>query len=140
MSHYERLKSGLWRWLPALAMMALIFTASSFTKKELPNFGAWDLLAKKGGHGLGYALLGAAYLRGLAYGRRPGWRLAVAALAGAGLYALTDEFHQRFVSGRTPSAVDVLIDACGAAAGIAAWAFIQTRARLAWPRRPSTPR
>ena len=140
MSIYDRLKGWVWRWLPALVMMALIFSASSLTKKELPNFGAWDLLTKKGGHALGYALLGAVYFRGLTTGRRPSWRLAAIALAAAALYAVTDEFHQRFVSGRTSSPVDVVIDACGAAAGAAAWAFIQTRVRPAWPRRPSTPR
>jgi VanZ family protein len=139
MSRSHRLKAWLWRWLPALVLMGAIFAASSFTKKELPNFGAWDLLTKKGGHALGYALLGAAYLRGLTAGRRSSWRLAALALAAAALYAVTDEFHQRFVSGRTSSPVDVLIDTIGAAAGAVAWALIQTRARPAWPRRPSTP-
>ena len=139
MSRFDTLKAWLWRWFPALVMMGAIFAASSFTKKEIPNFGAWDLLAKKGGHALGYALLGAAYLRGLAAGRRPNWRLAALALAAVALYAVSDEFHQRFVSGRNSSPVYVLIDTCGAAAGTAAWAFIQTRVRLAWPRRPSTP-
>jgi hypothetical protein len=137
MSSCDRLKGWLWRWLPALLIMALIFTASSFTKKELPNFGAWDVLTKKGGHALGYALLGAAYFRGLAASRRLSWRLAALALAAAVLYALTDEFHQRFVSGRTSSPVDVLIDAGGAAMGTAAWALIRTRVRPAWPRPPS---
>jgi len=139
MSRFDGLRAWLWRWLPALVMMGAIFAASSLTKKEVPNFGAWDLLTKKGGHALGYALLGAGYLRGLAAGRRPTWRLAALALAAAALYAVTDEFHQRFVSGRHSSPVDVLIDTCGAAAGTAAWAFIQTRARPVWPRRPSTP-
>lgn len=137
---FSNLKAWLWRWLPALLMMAVIFTASSLTKKELPSFGTWDLLAKKGGHALGYALLGAAYVRGLSAGRRLNWRLAALALAGAALYAVTDEFHQVFVSGRNSSPMDVVIDAGGAAAGIVVWAFIQTRARPAWPRPPSTPR
>ncbi len=140
MSRSQRFNAWLWRWVPALVMMAVIFAASSLTKKELPNFGAWDLLTKKGGHALGYALLGAAYLHGLSAGRRLSWRLAMLALAAAALYAVTDEFHQRFVSGRTSSPVDVLIDACGAAAGTAAWAFIQTRVRPEWLRRRSTPR
>jgi VanZ family protein len=33
-------------------------------------------------------------------------------------YAASDEFHQVFVSGRSPLIVDVLIDTCGALAGI----------------------
>ena len=39
------------------------------------------------------------------------WGIAV-------LYAMTDEFHQRFVQGRSGEIRDVMIDACGAAAGI----------------------
>ncbi len=139
MSGSKKLNAWLWRGVPALVMMGAIFAASSLTKKELPNFGAWDVLTKKGGHALGYALLGAAYLRGLTAGRRLSWRLAALAVAAAALYAVTDEFHQRFVSGRTSSPVDVLIDTCGAAAGTAVWALIQTRVRPARPRRPSTP-
>jgi VanZ family protein len=135
-----RLKVWLWRWLPAVVMMAVIFYASSLPSKDVPNFGLWDRLVKKGGHALGYALLGAAYLRGLAQGRRVSWRLAALALAGAVLYAVSDEFHQFFVSGRTSSPVDGLIDLSGAAAGIAAGGFIQTRVRPGWPRPPSTPR
>ncbi len=139
-SPFNGFKAWLWRWLPALVMMGLIFSASSLPGKEMPSFGLWDLLVKKGGHALGYALLGAAYLRGLAAGRRLSWPLAALALAGIALYAATDEFHQSFVSGRHPSPVDVLIDAGGATAGIAVWAFIRTRVRPGRLRRPSIPR
>src|SRR5512135_283355 len=118
-SRLNGVKAWLWRWLPALAMMVLIFGASSLPSKDIPSFGVWDLLAKKGGHALGYALLGAAYLRGLAARRQFSWRLAVLALAAAIVYAATDEFHQSFVSGRHPSVVDILIDAGGATTGIA---------------------
>ena len=139
-SRSDGIKGWLWRWLPALAMTALIFGASSLPSKDIPSFGVWDVLAKKGGHALGYALLGAAYLRGLTAERRLGWPLAALALAAAIVYAATDEFHQSFVSGRHPSVVDVLIDAGGATTGIAVWALIRTRARPAQPRRPSIPR
>ncbi len=134
------MKAWLWRWLPALVMMVLIFGASSLPSKDIPSFGVWDTLAKKGGHALGYALLGAAYLRSLTAERRLRWPLAALALAAAVLYAATDEFHQSFVSGRHPSVVDVLIDTGGATVGIAAWVFIRTRARPGLPRRPSIPR
>jgi len=139
-SRSNGIKGWLWRWLPALAMMALIFGASSLPSKDIPSFGVWDVLAKKGGHALGYALLGAAYLRGLTAERRLSWPLAALALAAAVLYAATDEFHQSFVSGRHPSVVDVLIDAGGATTGIAVWVLIRIRARPAQPRRPSIPR
>ena len=50
------------RWLPAVLVMAVIFVFSSIPSDELPNFGLWDLLVKKGGHVLGYGLLALAYL------------------------------------------------------------------------------
>ena len=72
MTHFKNAKGWLWRWWPALGVMALIFAASSLSKNELPNLGTWDLPAKKGGHAVGYALLGGAYLRGLSAGQGPG--------------------------------------------------------------------
>ena len=68
------MKGFLSRWGPALVLMAVIFAASATPGEDLPNAGAWDTLFKKGGHLLGYALLGAAYLRGLAWSRRPSLR------------------------------------------------------------------
>ncbi len=134
----QTFRTGLWRWGPALALMALIFTASSMPGPQLPQFGGWDFIVKKGGHALGYALLAAAYGHGLAGGRPVrGWQRVVAVLAAA-LYALTDEYHQSFVAGRTPSLRDVGIDTTGATAGVAAAAFIQILARRARPRLPST--
>ena len=44
-----------------------------------------------------------------------GWgKLALVAVAFASLYAVTDEFHQSFVPGRTPAVRDVGIDLLGA--------------------------
>lgn len=102
------------RWAPALLMMGLIFLASSTPASRLPYFGALDLLVKKGGHAIGYALLGLSYFFAL-----PG-RLSVAyratmALLMTVLFSLSDEFHQSFVEGRTSSLRDVLIDTVGAA-------------------------
>jgi len=41
-------------------------------------------------------------------------RLALVSIVIAGLYSLTDEYHQSFVAGRTPSLVDCGIDTIGA--------------------------
>lgn len=46
-------------------------------------------------------------------------RIALRALGLAVLFAVGDELHQSFVSGRTAAAWDCLIDAAGAAAGVA---------------------
>lgn len=109
------------RWGPAVLMMAVIFTASSFPSRDLPNFRLWDRLVKKGGHMLGYALLAMATAHGLASGARPTRRQLLMAVVLAGLYGVTDEFHQWFVAGRGAAAADVLIDAAGATVG--AWSL-----------------
>jgi VanZ family protein len=121
------------RWGPALAVMVVIFVASATPGSELPNAGFLDLPFKKGGHLLGYALLGAAYLRGLAW-RRPPFRLdAARAVLLAAAFACTDEVHQRFTPGRTPSVTDVLIDTVGATASVSL--VLRRQARAAGDRR-----
>ncbi len=105
------------RWLPALLIMAVIFAFSSIPATGLPFFGGLDWLVKKGGHALGYALLGTAYYYALPPRLAAGYRWVLALLM-AVLFALSDEYHQSFVEGRTSSLRDVAIDAAGAAAAL----------------------
>lgn len=110
------------RWGPALLWMGAIFVASATPSVDLPTFGLLDYLVKKTGHVLAYALLAILYWRAL--GRSSG-RMGTAWVLAA-LYALTDEFHQRFVPGRHPSLVDALLfDGGGAAAALllSGWAL-----------------
>jgi hypothetical protein len=102
------------RWLPSLFLMAAIFFASSLPASRLPYYGAYDVLIKKGGHALGYALLGLAYFFALPPRLSTGYKWILALLM-AILFALSDEFHQSFVEGRTSTLRDVLIDGIGAA-------------------------
>jgi Predicted integral membrane protein len=100
------------RWFPAIAVMAVIFGFSSIPSQEMPNFGLWDLVVKKGAHMLGYGLLALAYWYGLHFDKHRWWLVLLIAV----LYALSDEYHQSFVPGRHPSWVDALvIDGSGAA-------------------------
>jgi VanZ family protein len=102
------------RWLPAVIMMAAIFIFSATPGNELPNYGFWDFLVKKGGHTLGYGLLALSYWYALNAGQKP--KLPVVAWLLAVLYAATDEFHQSFTPGRHATPLDVLIyDNLGAA-------------------------
>lgn len=102
---------SLARWLPALALMALIFGFSSLPAQDLPTFGGWDVLVKKGGHLLGYGLLALSYWFALRWQKRHFWTAFVLAV----LYAILDEWHQAFVPGRNSSWFDALvIDAGGA--------------------------
>lgn len=102
------------RWLPAFAWMALIFLMSSQSQPPGPADPALDFIWKKGVHVASYALL-AHLLRG-AIGPSPrakqwAWMLTL-------LYAISDEFHQSFVPGRTARATDVAIDMVGATIGL----------------------
>ena len=45
------------RWFPGVLLMSVIFIFSSIPSKEMPSFGSWDVLVKKGGHAIGYGLL-----------------------------------------------------------------------------------
>lgn len=102
------------KWGPALVMMGLIFFFSSLPSKAVPDFGNFDFSVKKGGHAFGYLLLGRAYLYGLGRGKKTPWLAWGMCI----LYAVTDEFHQSFVPGRSPRVMDVGIDAVGTLLGL----------------------
>jgi VanZ family protein len=97
-------------WLPVVAWAALIFTLSSVPDLGT-GLGGWDLVLRKLAHGAEYAVLGVLLWRALEHGWAAFW-LATA-------YAVTDEIHQAFVTGRHASPIDVAIDAAGAAIGVA---------------------
>jgi hypothetical protein len=120
------MKAWIWRWGPAILMMILIFGASATSGRDLPAFGAWDLLAKKGSHMLGYALLACAYFHALNQSKSFKASRFIAAICLAVLYAATDEFHQSFTPGRTPSVSDVIIDSAGALIGLALWCWLKS--------------
>jgi VanZ family protein len=134
----EKPKQFVWRWWPALVLMAVIFVASSQTKAAVPQFGAYDWPVKKFAHVISYGLLGIAYLHGLANGRRATVRMAMAAVLMAAAYGATDEFHQSFVAGRGAGPVDVGIDTLGAMAGLAIQWLLARLTRI--PARPAPPR
>ncbi|MCX6070851.1 MAG: VanZ family protein [Chloroflexi bacterium] len=119
---------SLFRWAPAVVMMGLIFIASSTPASQIPYFGAIDLLVKKGGHAIGYALLGLSYFFALP-GRLSIPYRAVMALLMAVLFSLSDEFHQSFVEGRTSTVRDVLIDTGGATLALFAAAIYSSSSK-----------
>jgi len=127
------------RWFPVLFWMALIFAGSAcrLSAEECARiigpvvrwllhgpspdaFATAILCARKGAHVVEYAILSALLCWALA--PRPRLRpKAGVVLALALLYAGSDEFHQLFVPTRVGCVADVLIDACGAVLGIAAF-------------------
>jgi VanZ family protein len=115
-------RSSLQTWLPVFVWAGVIFAFSSVPSLST-ELGTWDTILRKLAHLAEYAVLGLLLDRAL---RRPH---VVVAVALAGLYAVTDEVHQRFVEGRHGSPVDVGIDTLGALLGVLLWRRVQ-RARL----------
>lgn len=134
------------RWLPVVlwALMISVFSTDAFSGEHtsalllpilrtvLPGASQETLLGvhaaiRKLAHLTEYAILGMLVLRAL---ERPGRTLATACIAALLLcasYAALDEFHQTFVPSRGPSPVDVAIDTCGAALGLATRTLVRTR-------------
>jgi VanZ family protein len=101
------------RFLPPLALMAIIFALSAQPDLD-SGLGGWDTLLRKAAHVTSYGLLWLLWMRALG---RP--------LVATGItlaYAASDEWHQPCVAGRHGSPVDVLIDAVGVAIAFALWA------------------
>jgi VanZ family protein len=121
------MKNRLFRWGPAILVMAIIFIASSTSGSAIPDFGIIDFFVKKGGHLSGYALLGAAFFHAISRENPVRRRWIVIAAVLVVLYAVSDEWHQSFTPGRTPSVRDVLIDTTGGLLGIALLHFFRKR-------------
>jgi VanZ family protein len=100
-------------WAPPLVFMAVIFFFSA--QPNLNSGLGWiDHVGRKFVHASEYALLCFLWWRALRT-KLDNTRALAAAWAIATLYAVTDEYHQRFVTGRHSSWVDVAIDSMGAA-------------------------
>ena len=101
------------RWIPALAIMAVLFILSA--QPDLGTGWSWDLPLRKAGHMAAYGALWLALLYALG-DRRP----ALATALGLA-YAVSDEWHQSFVPGRNGTVTDVAIDALGMGLAAGIW-------------------
>ncbi len=117
-------RSTLWRLIPPLAYMAVVFALSHSPSPPVPR--ALWVLGDKTLHAIEYVPMGFLWARALraAGARAAGWGW----LAAAG-FGLTDELHQAFVPRRVPSALDLLADTVGAAVGALAWLALFWAAR-----------
>ncbi len=99
--------------------MGLIFVVSA--QPTLPSApGRWDLPLKKTMHAVAYGILTWLYLRAFRGHWRDDARVRLASVVLALVYAVSDEYHQTFVPGRSGSWVDVVIDGVGIA-GATLW-------------------
>lgn len=112
----DRLRKVLiWYWLPVLLYLGLIFGISSLPNIEIP---LRMRFADKFIHCLEYAILGFLLMRALGSARRPSLRASILfSLSFILFWAVSDEIHQGFVPGRTPSISDLAFDLVGGAIG-----------------------
>ena len=117
------MKAILYRWLPVVAWMGMIFYLSA--QPDLPQTDTrWiDLLLSSMAHAFLFGVLAVLWARVLG-GRRQGLLLAFVLTL---LYALFDELHQTFVPGRHADPWDRLIDGLGAALGLGLWSWWRQR-------------
>ena len=134
-------------WLPVVGWMLLIYLASTdllsaqHTSRFIEPFLRWinpeisveavravQFAVRKTAHVVEYAILAALLARAVRKEEpRLRWPQAVVAVAVAVTYAAIDEYHQSFVSSRTGSPFDVLIDACGALLGVGIFCWFVSR-------------
>lgn len=138
------------RFVPMVVLMAVIFAFSAtpaeqsseqsgfivkiitdlfgdaFTGNVPPKIlGSLDFFVRKCAHFLEYTAFGLTVLLALSDMLKKPWaRIRVPEVISF-LYACSDEFHQRFVPGRSAKFADVLIDSCGALFGLLIAALIQ---------------
>ncbi len=123
-----------WAWALVVVYMALIFVLSSISNTPALPGGSDKQL-----HGLLYGGLAGLIMRALAGGwnRRMTMGMAVTAIVIAGLYGISDEYHQSFVPNRQSDPSDVVADTVGAA--VAAFACVGWARATGGPTRSSRP-
>ncbi len=112
-------------WVPPLVMMALIFGLSSMPADQ-EDHGTLYVVSRKLAHFGEYAVLVCLWWWALLT-RVPHGRALALAFGISVLYAVTDEVHQTFVSGRAGRPLDVGIDTAGALTAV--WLIARSRAR-----------
>lgn len=121
MPHLSRLASHLRAWGPAAAWAAVLFFLSS---QSLVGYGGlWRQIPDEVLHLGAYAVLGATLAHARFHGGR---RVPHGAMVLLGtLYGLSDEWHQSFVPGRSPSLGDWVADVAGVVSGYGlCWIFL----------------
>ena len=140
-------------WLPVLVWMAVIFSASADSHSAehssrffepilrwlFPHLSPAHVelchhLFRKCGHLAEYSVLALLLWRALHRSRNNlpawSWPKVGGTLLLVFLYAATDEYHQRFVTTRTPQVSDVFVDVAGGAIGLLAlWLWQHCRKR-----------
>lgn len=101
------------RWLPPALWALAILVATSWPNPNVPQVGRGDLIV----HLLLYAGLGLLAARAALAETRHTARAALLVAVAASAFGALDEWHQRFVPGRSASVDDWAADSLGGALG-----------------------
>lgn len=142
-------------WCPVVLWMALIFAFSAqpadesaalsdgivevIVDKVISNFdqltpgeqealsSQWSFIVRKTAHAFVYTVLGVLTAFALSQTKTNGKCQMITAMSICFIYAMSDEFHQLFVPGRSGEIRDVLIDSTGAFLGILFFTLLSKR-------------
>jgi VanZ family protein len=116
-------------WLPAIAWAIIIFCFSGRSSApQVSHKPGVQFAIQKFGHMTEYAIL--AFFIRLPLRRHHKWPLrnvTFLAIVFAFLYAVSDEWHQYFIPGRTAMLADVIIDTTGATIAMLAFHLYESR-------------
>lgn len=121
---FSHIRSFLFYWLPPLLWMALIYYGSAQPTLPSLTHSLLDSLVKYGAHFMEYAVLALLWYRAI-YSRFPHPMIQPLAFIIVVVYALSDEFHQSFVPGRSATWQDVAADVIGGASALLVWNVVQ---------------
>lgn len=124
-------------WLPAIAMVVLIFVLSSQSGLRVSDDVEVDRPFRIAGHLLAFGTLAALLVVALSQGRQPRVQDLVLAFGLTVAYGFLDEWHQSFVPDRSGRLDDVVTDALGAIVGLALASMVLSRLARRQARRQS---
>ena len=126
LSHQPATESAqLSRGLTALVLQTIETLAPGL---EIDAVG-FHSFVRKAAHFTAYFVLGVLVVNALNISAVRGYRGVAYALLICVLYAISDEFHQTFVPGRSGEVMDVLIDSLGSGAGILVYGGLKSLRR-----------
>lgn len=116
-------------WLPLINWLVLIFFLSSLSGDKIPSLNKYSL--DKVAHFTEYFILGWLMVRAF-FDSFPNMSLTkalVLTIILCALYAVSDEWHQKFVSGRDSDFFDFIFDFLGASSAALAFTFFKEEAK-----------
>ena len=128
----KKLQFFLLYWLPVITWAFVIFWFSSLPSVHTSKVYWQDFIIKKVAHITEYGILAILCYRGLINSGIKRNKTIKSTILLTFIYAITDEFHQKFTPGREPAIRDVIFDLTGSSLSLFMIAKYIQRVPLAW--------